>query len=689
MMQRDRVSETGRGEWDRATGQGMVREWLNIPNAPTRVVRLTGAAGMGKTHFLRAFLDEARIGDVSVLYVDGMSEEATPGGVLRMAEALGWIRGASTMADEFDLSVVGGVKRAICVDHLDERPQLRYWLQTTLIPKLPSLNFMLMIAGRRLGRSAGLTARPESVCEDIHLTAFRRHEAWHELLALGVKDVSWMYQLTQASGGHPGLLARLAGRAEWDLDEQDMRADLSDVARGLLTELHLPALISSVEALCILGEANQDEISVLLDQPLGTEAYLALSDLSYVHWSPRGLYMEAGVATILRADLRHRSPKRLDAWLVRAVTVWEAQLAGLSGIEKAGTLAHMLGLHGERPAVENAVTLVGRRHSAQDVHRLHTDAARMTDGPFLHDLLRQGDSFQGGAFFRMETLHAWLEDLLKAGREQLLVTRDDQDRPVAMAWLVSISSKQFSSLPAGIRAQIRHQVEPWLMSTASAVDRVDPFFVPLWVAREGEGMASAGDTWLALVAAVISTLSESRRGLLWFHSDSAVPAIESFDSHLSAQLRKPVVAGTDGFSEAERGVCLDFYRTSLGEWLRGWLPSVSLKSASIRREAIRLGEEDIRDGLRHFHHTQYLTEFAKRRELDLNGDALRNRMLGFLVTEQVPQPLTKEQQRILRVTYIDCPGNVEAIAHRLALSRSTYYRQLAEAHRNFADTFVV
>lgn len=493
----------------RDAGSQMVLDWLRTPNAPTRVVMVTGAAGMGKTSLLQSFLREAKEYGVATLSVDGMYEGQTPDDFLAIVAHIGWIRRHDLSVRGFTFSTVPGGKHVICIDHLDEWPVLAYWLRTVFSERLPAEDFMLILSARNERRGVGSWRPSAAKMENIHLMAIKPKEALEHLTSLGLAREARMMELIRTSHGHPALLNRLA---TLDLDTKEIRIELSAMARRLLAEINLPAALPCVEALSILREANQEDISAVLGEHLSTQEYFVLSRLSFVHTGLHGLMMEDSVAAILQHDFYHRSPKRFITWVQRAVAVWAEKMADCTLEQKTSSLIHILSVYGEYHLEKKGVTdrVLPGENLGPSVYSLSAEFAQTSDLP----------------------LQNWLNAL-------------------------------FTSIP------------------------------------------------------VTST------------------------------------------------------------------PTLPCP------KAIPLGEEDIRDSLRHFHHTQYLTEFAKERQLNLTGDALRDLMLGFLVTEQVPLPFTKEQQRILRITYMDRPGNAEAIANRLAISRTTYYRQLAEAHRNFAEVFTV
>jgi hypothetical protein len=508
-MGRGIVSGSKEQDFQRDAGSQMVLDWLRTPNAPTRVVMVTGAAGMGKTRLLQSLLREAKEYGAATLTVDGIYEGQTPDDFLKIVAQVGWIRRHEFSVTEFTFSTAPGGKRVMCIDHLDEWPALVYWLRTVFAEQLPAEGFMFILATRNERRGVGSWRASAVKIENIHLVAIKPQEALGYLMSLGMAHDERMMALIRTSHGHPALLNRLATS---DLDTKGIRLELSDMARRLLTEVDLSTALPGVEALSILREANQEHLSALLEEPLSTEEYFALSCLSFVHKGLNGLTMEDSVATILQHDLYHRAPKRFITWVQRAVAVWAERMADCTFEQKTSCLSYILSVYAE----------------------YHAEIT--------------GDS-----------------------------------------------------------------------------ERVFP----------GENLG---------------------------------PSVHSLSAHFTQTSELP-----------------------LQDWLNGLFTSTSkiFTPTVPQPKAIRLVEEDIRDSLRHFHHTQYLTEFAKERQLNLTGDAFRDLMLGFLVTEQVPPPFTKEQQRILRVTYMDRHGNAEAIANRLAISRTTYYRQLAEAHRNFAEVFTV
>lgn len=203
---------------------------------------------------------------------------------------------------------------------------------------------------------------------------------------------------------------------------------------------------------------------------------------------------------------------------------------------------------------------------------------------------------------------------------------------------------------------------------ADATDRVQAQFSagPAHPDASLEQMASVMAA--ALVVDLLSSL-----GVGWVSRGSGV-----FDAVLSLVSGTPILADTQ-----EDGLVVDGHIDTPQAWLTALAVSRHESHASFPRRMIP--ESVVRSALRGFHRLSYLNDLARDHQLEISGRVFQDLLLGILVAADPPVPLTKEHQRLLRLTYIERPGTADAIASRLAMSRTTYYRQLAEAQVRMAE----
>lgn len=137
--------------------------------------------------------------------------------------------------------------------------------------------------------------------------------------------------------------------------------------------------------------------------------------------------------------------------------------------------------------------------------------------------------------------------------------------------------------------------------------------------------------------------------------------------------------------EGDRGIGIDCRSVTPAEWLSAMVSPEPREAAQMFPP---ITEAAVRSALRGFHRVSYLNDLARDHRLGMGGKAFQDLMLGILVAADAPSPLTLEHQRLLRVTYVEKPGTADAIATRLAISRTTYYRQLADAHERMAEALM-
>lgn len=147
-----------------------------------------------------------------------------------------------------------------------------------------------------------------------------------------------------------------------------------------------------------------------------------------------------------------------------------------------------------------------------------------------------------------------------------------------------------------------------------------------------------------------------------------------------------LIQGTPLVAESrDNGLRLDCRSETPARWLSALVsPNQEVTVAALRP----IAEPVVRSALRGFHRVSYLNDLARDHQLDISGKAFQDLMLGILVAAEAPSPLSREHQRVLRVTYVEKPGTADAIAARLAMSRTTYYRQLAEAQARMAEALM-
>lgn len=205
---------------------------------------------------------------------------------------------------------------------------------------------------------------------------------------------------------------------------------------------------------------------------------------------------------------------------------------------------------------------------------------------------------------------------------------------------------------------------------ASAIGRVEAQFTLSAGCSDGVRMQMAR---LMAAALLVDLLSSAAAG--WVPRKSAVFA------DIAALTRGTPLLTEEGDS----GIGIDGRSGTPAEWLSAVVSTGQRDAVPMFRP---VSESVVRSALRGFHRVSYLNDLARDYQLDMSGKAFQDLLLGILVAADAPPPLTLEHQRLLRVTYVEKPGTADAIAARLAMSRTTYYRQLADAHERMAEALM-
>lgn len=595
----------------------------------TSVHWIHGPAGIGKTALLRGIASDLAHAGARATSVNAL---------VRGAE--GALRDALFGKESF---AAGG--RVVLIDNADAS-------LASEIGALPAQGLLVIIASRQRP-PAGWNASADGPALVLHRLQPLRVAQGLELLArIGVEDPQEALAIFRASAGQPfalDCLSRSRGAA-WGL---------APVAAEIARELSLPSAREALDALACLGAGNEDAIADVLGGPVPTEVYEALLALSFVDACPDGLGMEPAQAALLRRALRERSGRRAEALGLRAlrVLIGRAERGGFAArtrvVHQVLALKEMYAAPGDPRFEEMAwapwTAACARDEDLPAILRL-ADAAAPEVPPAAGALL--------------------LGDLLEAEPGAFQLVRDGLGEVRAMQLLLSPEStapKQLLTAFLGERAAGQAQEALGAGSHLRLFRALDPDASAL----DAEGLEGI------LAAALLGTIARHRSCHAFAHSDAE-------RGRLARDSWVQVAGGSQGRPSLH---ALDLRAAGLSGWLAGFMPDAPAVPDVEYQVARPLRAEDAAQALRHLHHLGYLTEFAKERGLGLSGEALRDFLLGMLIAERVSPPLTREHQRLLRLTYMERPGTVEAITSRLAMSRTTYYRQLAEAQRCFGLSF--
>lgn len=681
---------------------------LRMPERPVTVISVTGMPGTGKTCFLRDLFQYAVAHGVQAQWLDCRAERP-PFADIRsfLTPGTGERSHAVLFVDHADACAEWALQLARLLDDgLDALPGHPARVTSGPGPSIASPRRVLVVAHRTWhpGPAHGPHAASQRwlTCQlGVWTAAEAETAARHLSPSLDPVRVRLLHRWT---GGHPGAFVCALGSPL--VPQRSVAATFRPVVRGFVEELvavrtgearggpsHEPTAVSALFALAFLDTAHQDELSEAVGEPLSWQDFDALTRLSTVTAGPDGAHLHPAVARLLRQDLHWCAPiqaRRLlqHAVLTAARRASPAHLVPRPNPGRTGTsaapvspaaavrwLAHALTLLMEFWGLDDETTSTVWTEPLQGFTKEHWAAGELPME--LNRLLSA-------------TELAWANEILASPGSGVRVWRDSERRLAAASLWAPMGQVSTFAGRQGV-------------SRAALSDRADrdgeTMVIPLPVATENAGEPE-GDlevTWIA--DALVEALQSGQT--LYFRPTEAWPTWAS-------TLLGPGVEGPDGETTAYRfDGCID-----LSSWLRAVLGTAPDESNRISTEERALDpsradappdemalprldaggfqptEADVRELLKHLNHFGFLEEFVKERGVPGSVQAVRDQLVGLLITDQVEPPLTAEQQRLLRLTYLDRSGTAISIAQRMAMSRTTYYRVLADAHRHFAEVYL-
>lgn len=276
---------------------------------PQRVVHLVGPGGIGKSALLREVSRRSGVHGVRTVWVDGRDVPPFPSEIDQAFAEVRHVARALVVFDSYEL-----------VSSLDS------YLRDRVIPELPD-STLVVIASRQMPSRAWYEHGWDSIALTIELQPLDVETAYALVRAHGVTDTDQVSTLVDRSHGSPlalvvgaeagptgsGSVSELAARLLGSEAEPDRHRTLSVAAIARVTT---PELLADV-----LGE----------DDPY--DSYKWLADRSFAEPLAAGVTLHALVADALRERLRERDPAG-EGVLRRAIAdhLHRRALAGNSGL---------------------------------------------------------------------------------------------------------------------------------------------------------------------------------------------------------------------------------------------------------------------------------------------------------------------------------------------------------------------
>ncbi|MDI6870783.1 MAG: AAA family ATPase [Bacillota bacterium] len=637
-----------------------------------RLVNVHGCAGVGKSYLLRRFAQELGRRGEAVVWLEGEELAAAAGsGGIGLARFLTGFRRRAREA------------KALVIDHYEPSPALDRLVRSRLLPAVrPG---PLVVVASRPPLADVWDADSSLTIEAVRLDRFSPAEAREYLEAAGIKEAALLDLVISFAGGLPLALALTAGETRRALEKRcsargsqpvTLDLDYRRIAQGLIRrltgELADGELWAVVEAACVVRRSNEEILSHLLGRPVTAPTLNRLCDLSFVCLTPDGLAIQDEMRVAVLENLRWRAPARWEQ-LRRRAAAW---LAGEEGTAERLFLVkdsllrrYLFAESGERrldwsgppPAPEELVT----------VYR-----------SWLRTYLGHGEDPSGEL--------AQLLDLLRNYPEDFIALRDEAGRLSGFTCLIPVEPR---SLPILRQSEITRRL---VQSLANPYRPARVLLFPFVIAEAQDYEARA-----ALVRASLERqLIRPRRAVFvaWVHD----PMAARWAEQMLFTLVPGVACMVYGPESPVHYYALDLTRRRMKDWLdKVWASAAGTRSAAqpvVERSTVA-------EALRHFWEDAWLEGSPLARlnsvqaRLGSSGGERNPRSLAEAVRAMLDEALTRlrrgegcrsfrfgeEEERLLRLAYLERLGSHERVMERLGLARTTYYRRLRSALGHLVD----
>lgn len=284
------------------------------------VAQIHGAAGIGKSTLLSAFLTSARAAEASVVALDGRTFEPTERAFL--AELTGAVcADAPTLAATMDRLAGLADRVVVAVDTYEALRLIDGWLRQTFVPALQP-NVRVVLAGR-LPPFATWLLDPgwQGLFRAIEVGPLDAADSQALLSRLGVPEAS-ARDVTRLAGGHPLALQVAAATARERPDrpaEPSVPARVMEaLVRAYVADLD-PTTREALDAASVVRRTTRSLLARMVPDAAPLDAFDRLRELPFVDVLQDGLAlhesMQQAIGSVLRATdpQRHRRLRRA-AW---------------------------------------------------------------------------------------------------------------------------------------------------------------------------------------------------------------------------------------------------------------------------------------------------------------------------------------------------------------------------------------
>ncbi len=651
-------------------------EWLQDEQAPLRIFYISGMGGIGKSTLMSEMLQLAQQQNAVCVWLDGRSCTQTPVEFLEYVSAtlqLELWQPHDQNPLEPLMTASAEHRFVIGIDNYEYLSLLEGWIMKVFLPKLPASGISIILTSR--SKPSTLWSTNTFWREYVRALPLR-HFTYEEMMDFfsiyGSIPHAELRELAQASDGHPLALALTvqATLNNQGLSKEERMIVSQSISANLLREMTSAELLPLIDALIVLQVANQELLSLFLEQKVTMQQYRELQEMSFVRTSHEGLALHDVARMHLLRDLEAREPKRLQSMRLKAVTLLYEQFVNTSKKQRREIAAKMLILCKDTLQVDRmyADLSVGANYIA-------LESIREPDLPILHDLLNTWCDYSVETIQRRALYHRFLDEIVEQFPESIAVLRDPDRKPIAMFIAVLLHEKTSRFLSRFFPVELSECCEPVELSCDP--DYADTYYAVLGAAINDHPLFTREQLVGLLTLDRLSLLGEGSRAILV----ATNPNLKVFLQQLGFSLRPTISRDCDASDSPADILELDLRHDRFGDWVMSFF-SVQAGKNNDHHNYVDLTEKEIRKLLSVLHNPSELQNFVGFFTGAHDGLELQKHL--FSILEDKTSSLTVQDRQVLVAYYISYQGNSLAAAHSCNMSRATYYRYLNKAITNFS-----
>jgi hypothetical protein len=328
---------------------------------PFFVLHIFGPGGVGKSSLLREFSYICQQNEIQPAYLDARNIEPSPEA---FRDAVNVVLNIPNGSSPHDYLEEQGKRFVLLIDTYETLFLLDAWLRTTFLPELPE-NILTVLAGRN---------PPDPVWQSdpgwqtlVHIIPIRNlnpDESRILLAKRGLPD-NHLQEVLDYTHGHPLALSLVADVFAQRGSVGSWLHESPDIVKALIErfvqQVPGPAHRAALEACALVRVTTEALLNEMLDMPStstgpaqGTrELFEWLRGLSFIEFSPEGLFPHDLAREALTADLRWRNPDWYTELHRRSRVYYTEQIEKTSGHAQQRFLMDLVYLHRENAAIRS------------------------------------------------------------------------------------------------------------------------------------------------------------------------------------------------------------------------------------------------------------------------------------------------------------------------------------------------